>query len=194
MKNIENEFETLVRSIRFDDTPSETHRRQLEEQLLAAYDGRACPDAVRPGCFYVKRLAIAAGFLVAAGLLFLVFDETGPGPNGHPAHAPDARTVEDILRREKAAGTPRQDVLAEIQQAWTLIAAEDVAGLTGVVLDDAASHSVRLWAGEALAKLGDAQTLGVLERHIAALGLTEAEDPVVFTADRLRHRLDAGGQ
>jgi hypothetical protein len=190
MKNFENDLKNIVNSVRFDDKPSETHRRQLEEQILEAYDHRVTARSAPSGIFYLKRVAIAASFVIAAGLLFMFFDGNGAAPNGHPAHSPDPQTVEQILQQEKVSVAQRQALLSEIQQVWKLIAAEDVTALTEVVLDGQVASSIRLWAGETVVKLGDEQTLGMLEKHIEEQGLTDTEDPVVQTDRRLRERLE----
>lgn len=191
MTQFEKTFEKIVNAVRFDDTPSETHRRQLEEQLLEVYDksSQEAPAAYA-SLFYLKRVAMAAGFVIAAGLLVWFFDGEGLSPHIYPAHAPDAQTVEHILNQENATGERRQALLAEIQQTWKLIAAEDVEGLTAVVLDPNAAESLRNWAGRYLAALGTEETLGILEKHIEVRGLADTDDPVVLTATGLRWFLE----
>lgn len=190
MTHFENEFEGVVKSVRFDDTPSETHRRQLEERVLEAWDRRPQTEPAPSGVFYLKRAAIAAGFVVAAGLLYMFWDGDGVVTNGHPAHTPDPQRVEQIYRQENASGAQKLALQREIQEVWKLIAAEDTESLSAVVMDGQATLSVRQWAGETVAKLGDAQTLGALEKHIETQGLTDEEDPAVLTAARLRERLE----
>lgn len=195
MTTFENEFEKTVNAVRFDDTPRQTHRRQLEEQLLEAYDQRSQQSETSlSGSFYLRRIAVAAGFVIAAGLLVWCFNDSGSTPNGQPAHTPDPQTIERILRQEKASGAQRQTLLSEIQQVWKLIAAQDITGLTAVVLDDQAAPSVRNWAGESVASFGNEETLGKLEKHCEVHALSDPDDPVVHTARQLRKRLEPSPQ
>lgn len=194
MTPFENEFEKIVNTIRFDDTPRETHRRKLEQHLLEAYDQRQSPAAAPSGVFYLRRVAMAAGIAIAAGLLVWFLDGNGPVSNGHPAHAPDPQTIERILRQEKASGTQRKALLSEIRQVWKRIAAQDIQGLTAVVLDDQVARGVRHWAGESVASMGTEETLGMLEKHCEVHALSDPNDPVVHTARQLRKRLESPPQ
>lgn len=195
MTTFEHEFEKTVNAVRFDDTPRQMHRRQLEQQLLETYDQRSQQPAVSlSGFFYVRRAAIAAGFVIAAGLLVWCFNDSGSTSNGQPAHTPDPRTIERILTQAKVSGAQRQALLSEIQQVWKLIAAQDLTGLTTVVLDEQAAPSVRNWAGESVVALGTEETLGKLENYCQVHTLTDPDNPVVHAAQQLRKRLESPPQ
>ncbi|HDS84740.1 MAG TPA: hypothetical protein ENN97_06050 [Phycisphaerales bacterium] len=191
MTHFDNEFQKFVDSLRFDDTPSETHRLQLEEKLMEAWDSRSRQETDTPpsGLFYLKRVALAAGFVLAAAVLFVWFDESGQAPHTQPAHRPDPQMIEQILNRESASPAEREQLLAKIQQVWRLIADEDVQALTTVVLDGQTAESIRLWAGQTVVELGSERTLGILEKYIEVNALRDPDDPVVQTASHLRRRL-----
>ena len=193
MTKFDTEFENIVNSIQFDDMPSETHRRQLEQRLVAAYDKRSQQGGHMPpsGVFYIKRVAVAAGFVLAAGLLYYLLDDLGPAPLTQPAYMPDAHTVDRLLRQESVTDANRQALLQEIQQVWPLVAAGDVQALTAVIMDARTADSIRLWAADTVVERGTAAMLERLEKHIEAHALTEPDDPVVQTAHRLRQRIAA---
>lgn len=195
MTTFENEFKKTVNAVRFDDTPRQMHRQQLEQQLLETYDQRSQQPAVSlSGFFYLRRAAIAAGFVIAAGLLVWCFNDSGSTSNGQPAHTPDPRTIERILTQAKVSGAQRQALLSEIQQVWKLIATQDLSGLTAVVLDEQAALSLRNWAGESVVSLGTEETLGKLEKHCEVHALSDPDDPVVHAAQQLRKRLETPPQ
>ncbi len=191
MTQFDREFEKFVDSLRFDDTPSETHRRQLEKKLMEVWDRRFQdePETAPSGLFYLKRIALAAGFVLAAAVLFVWFDESGQAPHTQLAHRPDPQIIEQILNRQSASPTEREQLLAEIQEVWKLIVDEDVQALTTVVLDSHRAESIRLWAGHTVAELGSEQTLAILEQYIEVNTLRNPDDPVVQTASQLRRRL-----
>jgi hypothetical protein len=190
MTQFENNFKQIVDAVHFDDTPSENHRRQLEEKLLAVYDLRQNAAPALPAVFYLRKVAIAAGIIIGVAILFRFFDGQGLSPHSYPAHAPDAQTVEHILNQENVTEAERPAILAEIQQTWKLINEADVEGLTAVVLNTKLPESLRNWAGRYLASFGSEETLGILEKYIEMYNLENTDDPVVLAATGLKWFLD----
>ncbi len=201
MNNEEEKFEQFVASIRFDDTPSDTHRDQLEKQLLEAWDeAQAESEAeteadnivvapVEPTSLYLQRLAIAASFLIICGTLFWGIDKMFIGEQSYIARHPDRQAIERIIEAENATGVEKKKLLAQIKDVWNLIDSKDSASLVTVLHTDDNAYTVRVWAAKYLGKLGGEDTLEIIETTIDQLGVTDPQDPLMIAADKIRERL-----
>ena len=195
MNKDDAQFEAHVNSIRFDDTPSPAHRQQLEAQLLAAWDNRdaadnADGDAVEPTGLYLRKMAIAASFLIVCGLLFYGIDRLFIGEQSYRGRGPERAAVERILEAENVTGPAKKQLLAQIQEVWALIAARDADGLVAVLeANDRTSYALRRWAASHLGDFGGPQTLAVLEATIDHLAVTDPEDPLMVATEAIRRRL-----
>ena len=193
MTNEEQKFEQYVNSLRFDDAPSQEHQDKLEQQLLEAYDQRQpAGDSVDPVSLYLRKLSMAAGFLIAAGLLFWGIDKTfitRPHPDFIANH-PERDTLEQIIEDEQATGVEKKNLIARMSDIWTMIHNKNTDGLVSVISSDNTGRSLRLWAAEHLAKFGNEDTLDVLENTITKLNITDPNDPLKVAASEIRKRLN----
>ncbi|MDH4203607.1 MAG: hypothetical protein OEV87_12045 [Phycisphaerae bacterium] len=193
MSNDEKKFEHYVNSLRFDDAPSKEHQDKLEQQLLEAYDQRQpAGDAVEPVSLYMRKLSIAAGFLIACGVLFWGIDKafiTRPHPDFIANH-PERDTLEQIIENEQAAGAERKNLIAEMSDIWKMIRNEDADALVSVLGSDSIARSVRLWAAGHLGQFGNQQALDMLDSAILNLGVTDPNDPLKVAASEIRKRLN----
>ncbi len=189
MSNDEKKFEQYVDSIRFDDEPREGHREQLEQELFDAYDNRdRYADSDEPTSVYFRKLAIAAGFLIVVGALFWTIDSAFISRDPFAYH-PDKEVIRQILEEENVTGTEKQQLIAKIRTAWTMICNQDANGLTTIVKSPNTAAAVRKWAAGYLARFGDKDSLLKLEETIEKLGITDPNDPRVIAAESIRQRL-----
>lgn len=193
MSNEEKKFEHYVNSLRFDDAPSQEHQDKLEKQLLEAYDQRQpAGDTVEPVSLYMRKLSIAAGFLIACGILFWGIDKvfiTRPHPDFIANH-PERDTLEQIIENEQATGAEKKNLIAEMSDIWKMIRNEDADALVSVLGSDSIARSVRTWAAEHLAQFGNQDTLDMLDSAILNLGVTDPNDPLKIAASEIRKRLN----
>ncbi len=190
MSNEEKKFQNFVESIRFDDSPSEAHREKLEKQLLQAYDyEQKYGDYVEPVSIYVRKLAIAASFLIVCGLLFWGIDSMFIGEQGYVAQHPEKEAIEQIIEAENVTGQEKKQLVAQIKDIWDMISNQDTDALVSVLETDETAYAVRKWAAKYLGKFGGEDTLAVLDATIDHLGVTDPENPLVIAADKIRSRL-----
>jgi hypothetical protein len=191
MSNDEQKFEQYVDSLRFDDAPSAAHRDKLEKQLLDAYDTQAeYGDYVEPVAVYFRKLAIAAGFLIVAGVLFWAIDKTFISRDSI-AQLPDQEGIQKILESENATGTEKKKLLTQIHEVGTLIDKQDTEQLVTVVKTQDFAYAVRTWAAKWLGRFGNENTLASLEAKIHSMNITDPDDPLVIAAEKMRQRLQA---
>ena len=190
MSNDEKKFEDHVNSIRFDDEPNRVSRDKLEKQLLEAYDTQAeYGDYVEPVSVYFRKLAIAAGFLVAAGVLFLAIDSTFIGPKDPFAHHPEKETIQTIIEEENVSGSEKKKLVAQISDVWDKVTNKDTDGLVAVLETQDTAYAVRKWAAKYLGKFGNEKTLSGLQATIEKLNISDPNNPLVIAADKIRQRL-----
>lgn len=190
MSNDEKKFEEHVNSIRFDDEPSAAHRDTLEKQLLEAYDTQAeSGDTIEPVSVYFRKLAIAAGFLVAAGILFWTIDSAFIGPKTPFAHHPEKETIQKIIEEENVTGAEKKKLIAQISDVWEMITNKDTDGLVAVLEAQDTAYAVRGWAAKCLGKFGNKKTLSSLQTAIEKLTITDPNNPLIIAADKIRQRL-----
>lgn len=189
----EKKFEQYVNSLRFDDTPSTEHRDKLEKQLLEAYDQRQeSGDSVEPVSLYLRKLSIAAGFLIACGVLFWGIDNvfiTRPHPDFIANH-PERAKLERIIEEEQVEGIEKKNLIATMSEVWKMIRNQDADGLVSILSSDEIARSVRTWAAEHLGQFGNQQTLDILNGAILKLGITDPNDPLKVAASEIRNRLN----
>ena len=193
MSNDETKFEHYVNSLRFDDEPSKDHQDKLEKKLLEAYDHQQKYGSyVEPVSIYLRKLSIAAGFLIACGVLFWAVDKmfiTQPHPDFIATH-PERDTLEQIIEDEQATGIEKKNLIAKMNDIWTMICNKDADGLVSVMGSDNIAGSLRLWAAEHLARFGNQDTLDMLEHTILKLNITDPNDPLKVAASEIRKRLN----
>jgi hypothetical protein len=193
MTNEEQKFEHYVNSLRFDDAPSRDHQDKLEKQLLEAYDQRQpAGDLVEPVSLYMRKLAMAAGFLIAAGVLFWGIDKviiTQPHPDFIANH-PERDTLEQIIENEQVTGAEKKNLIAEMSDIWKMIRNQDSDSLVSVLGSDSIARSVRVWAADHLGQFGNKDTLDMLDSAILKLGVTDPNDPLNVAASQIRKRLN----
>lgn len=190
MNNQEKKFQEFVESIQFDDQPSQAHREKLKKQLLEAYDHeQKYGDYVEPVSLYLRKLAVAASFLIACGLLFWGIDSMFIGEQNYVARHPDKEAIEKIIEAENATGEEKKQLLAQIKDIWTMISDQDTDALVSVLETDETAYAVRRWAARYLGKFGGEDTLNVLDATIDHMGITDPENPLVIAADKIRSRL-----
>jgi hypothetical protein len=193
MTDDEKKFEHYVHSLRFDDAPSTDHQDKLEKQLLEAYDQRqGSGDGVEPVSLYLRKLSIAAGFLIAAGVLFWGIDNvfiTRPHPDFIANH-PERDTLEQIIENEQVTGTEKKNLIAEMSDIWKMIRNQNADGLVSVLGSDDIARSVRAWAAGHLGQFGNQRTLDMLDSTILKLGVTDPNDPLKIAASEIRKRLN----
>ena len=194
MTNEDKKFEQYVESLRFDDAPSQGHREKLEQQLLDAYDDRAEQAdtiEIEPTSLYVRKLAMAAGFLIVCGALFWGINKTmitSQHPDFIVSH-PEREKLERIIEKETATRTEKKHLIAKMSTIWTMIQDQDSDALVSVLGSDTVAYRVRTWAADHLGDFGDEQTLTLLEQTIEQMQITDPNDPLVIAADKIRKRL-----
>ncbi len=191
MSNDEKKFEQYVDSIRFDDQPNAAHRDKLEKQLLDAYDTQQeYGDYVEPVSVYFRKLAVAAGFLVVAGVLFWAIDSAFITPVQDPfAGHPEEETIQKIFEEENVSGAEKKKLVAQISDVWKMITDKDTDRLMAVLEMQDTAYTVRIWAAKYLGKFGDKKTLSNLEAAIEKLNISDPNNPLVVTADSIRQKL-----
>ena len=190
MSNEEKKFQAYVDSIRFDDTPGEAHRETLEKQLLEAYDHeQKYGDYVEPVSLYLRKLAIAASFLIVCGLLFWGIDSMFIGEQSYVAQHPEKEAIEQIIEAENVTGEEKKQLVAQIKDVWDMISSKDTDALVSVLETDETAYALRKWAAKYLGKFGGEDTLAVLDATIEHLDVTDPENPLIIAADKIRSRL-----
>ena len=190
MSNDEKKFEEHVDSIRFDDESNTAHRDKLEKQLLEAYDTQAeYGGYVEPVSVYFRKLAMAAGFLVAAGILFWAIDAAFIGPKDPFAHHPERETIQEIIKEENVTGAEKKKLVAQIRDVWDMATKKDTDSLMAVLETQDTAYAVRGWAAKYLGKFGNETTLSSLQTTIDKLNITDPNNPLVIAADKIRQRL-----
>jgi hypothetical protein len=191
MNNDEQKFDHFIDSLRFDDEPSAAHREKLERKLMQAYDNRLeTEDYVEPVALYFRKLAIAASFLIGAGVLFWVIDASFIRQDPFARH-PQKETIRAIIEEEAVTGTEKKQLVAQIGDVWSLISERNQDGLVAVLNASDIAYTVRTWAASCLAKFGDAETLAVIETKIHELNISDPNNPLIIAAEKIRNRLDA---
>lgn len=189
MNNDETKFERYVDSLRFDDEPSAAHREKLEKQLLEAYDTEAeYGDTIEPVSLYFRKLAIAASFLIGAGVIFWAIDSAFISRDPL-AQLPDQQGIQKILEAENATGAEKKELLTQILDVGTLIDNQDMDSLVTILKKPDLAYTVRMWAAKWLGKFGNENTLSAIEAKIQSLNITNPQDPLVIAADKIRQRL-----
>lgn len=190
MNNDEQEFEQYVNTLRFDDEPNAAHRDKLEKQLMEAYDSQAeSAGYEEPVAIYFRKLAIAASFLIVAGVLFWTIDTMFITPDPFAQH-PDEQTIRQIIKEEHVTGTEKKKLVAQIHDIWTLICDQDTDGLVSALKTSEIPYAVRQWAANYLGKFGNENTLILIEDKIQNLNITDPENPLVIAAEKIRQRLN----
>lgn len=192
MTNEENKFEQYVNSLRFDDEPSKDHQDKLEKKLLEAYDyQQKYGGHVEPVSLYMRKLSMAAGFLIVCGILFWGIDKafiTEPHPDFIASH-PDRDILEKIIEDEQATGIEKKNLVAKMSDIWNMIRNEDADALVSVLQTEDIARTMRSWAAEYLGRFGNDQTLAMLNDAILKLGVTDPNDPLKIAASEIRKRL-----
>ena len=191
MSNDEKKFEEHVNSIRFDDEPNAAHRDKLEKQLLEAYDTQAeYGGYVEPVSVYFRKLAVAAGFLVAAGVLFWAIDSMfiGPDKNQFVGH-PEEKAIQQIIEEENVSGSEKKQLIAQISDVWEKVTDKDTDGLVAILETQGTAYAVRKWAAKYLGKFGNETTLSGLQATIEKLNISDPNNPLIIAADKIRQRL-----
>lgn len=189
MSNDERKFGEYVDSVRFDDAPDAAHRDLLEKKLLDAweteqeYDGYEEPVAV-----YFRKLAIAAGFLIAAGVLFWAIDAAFISRNP-VADLPDQPGIQAIIEQENVSGVEKKKLLTQIRDVGTLIEQEDTDGLVAVLKTSDVAYTVRTWAAKWLGRFGNENTLAAIEAKIQSMQISDPQHPLMMAAETIRERL-----
>jgi len=140
----------------------------------------------------MRKLSIAAGFLIACGVLFWGIDKafiTRPHPDFIATH-PERETLEQIIEDEQATGAEKKNLIAEMSDIWKMIGNEDADALVSVLGSDSIARSVRAWAAEHLARFGNQDTLDMLDSAILNLNITDPNDPLNVAASEIRKRLN----
>lgn len=190
MNNDEQKFEQFIDSIRFDDEPSAAHREKLERKLMQAYDNQLETEGYEePVALYFRKLAIAASFLIGAGVLFWAIDATFIRQDPF-AHHPQKETIRAIIEEEAVSGTEKKQLVAQIRDVWSLISERNQDGLVAVLNASDIAYTVRTWAAGCLAKFGDAETLTIIETKIHELNISDPNNPLIIAAEKIRNRLD----
>lgn len=191
MSNDEKKLEEYVDSIRFDDEPTAAGRDKLEKQLLEAYDNQQeVGGYVEPVSVYFRKLAVAAGFLVAAGVLFWAIDSAFIGPDkNHFAGHPEEETIQKIIEEENVSGSEKKKLIAQISDVWDMVTNKDTDGLVAVLETQDTAYAVRSWAAKYLGKFGNEKALSGLQATIEKLNISDPNNPLVMAADKIRQRL-----
>lgn len=190
MSNEEEKFKQHLESIRFADEPSDAHREKLERKLLEAYDHeQKYGDYVEPVSIYLRKLAIAASFLIVCGLLFWGIDSMFIGEPSYLTHHPEKEAIEHIIEAENVTGPEKVQLLTQISEVWDMISNQDADALVAVLETDETAYALRKFAAKYLGKFGGEDTLAVLETTIDHLGVTNPENPLKIAAEKIRQRL-----
>ncbi|MHC4551982.1 MAG: hypothetical protein ACYSUT_04335 [Planctomycetota bacterium] len=190
MNNEEQKFQQFVDSVRFEDAPNEAHRDKLEKQVLETWDHeQKYGDYVEPVSLYVRKLAIAASFLVVCGLLFYGIESMFIGEQNYVAHHPEKEAIEQIIESEAATGAEKKQLVAQIKDVWNKISARDTDALVAVVEADETAYALRKWAAKYVGKYGGTETLNALESAIEQMDITNPDNPLMIAADAIRDRL-----
>lgn len=183
----DHEFEKKLGEVRINDAINPAHKYKLKEQMLAAFAGQSGKKS--HGLRLNHLFAAAAVVVIAVGLLGLFFalglgsgDPDGEIPRDSGAEIADAGGGADlgpeaqIVKAEGGdQGQESEPLDLELAKMEVLYEAGDVEGLYEMLLDD--RGQVRLAAVNYLAKIGDAETLEMLE-----LILEKEKDPEVRAA------------
>lgn len=190
MNNEEEKFKQFVDSVRFDDETNEVHRDKLEKQVLEAWDHeQKYGDYVEPVSVYVRKLAVAASFLVVCGLLFYGIELLFIGEQSYVATHPEKKAIEQIIESEHATGAEKKQLVAQIKDVWNMISDKDTDALVAVVEADEASYALRKWAAKYVGKYGGPETYNTLQSAIDRLGITNPDNPLVIAAEAIHQRL-----
>ena len=187
MSNDEKKLEQHINSIRFDDEPSAAHRDKLEKRLLETYDTQTeYGDYVEPVSVYFRKLAVAAGFLIAAGVLFWAVDSTFIS-RGPTAELPGKQGAQQIDNDQNAVGTEEKNRLAQLQAERIMSTVPDPAtiGMMTVMKTPGAASAIHRWTAKWLGKFGDKKTI---EAKIQTLNITDPQNPLVITAESIRQQ------
>lgn len=187
MTNEEQKFEQYVNSLRFDDEPSQDHRDKLEKKLLEAYDyQQKYGGYVEPVSIYLRKIAIAAGFLIVCGALFWTIDTYYIGSSPPYANDPE---IKELLEQKDISGHEEKQLLARLNEIWEMIRSKDADALVSVLQSDEITGKVRLWAAKYLGQFGNQQTLTMLEQTIEQMHITDPNHPLMIAAQKIRCRL-----
>ncbi|HOK96233.1 MAG TPA: hypothetical protein PK052_08520 [Anaerohalosphaeraceae bacterium] len=186
----EHNFEEFVKTIRFDDQPSSEHRQRLEFQLLQRWENRQKETGyIEPAALYLKRLAIAAGILLASSVLFWTIDNLWIS---RPlAVHPDSKMIETILQQEQPSEAEKPHLLAQINHVWHLICRQDSEALVSILQTQETAYAIRCWAAKYLGQFGNEKTLELLNTAIETLHISDSNEPLVLAARTIRQRLEA---
>jgi hypothetical protein len=191
MTSDETKFEQYLRTLRFDDQPDSQHRDRLETRLLDAYENRN-EDAVyvEPVAIYLKRLALAAGILIACGVFFWTVDTVWISRDSTLARHPDPKAVEKILQQENPTEAEKPHLLAQIDEVWKLIRRQDTEALVSILQTEETAYAIRRWTAKWLGELGNRETLKELETTIESMQLSDSNEPLVIAAQTIRQRVE----
>lgn len=190
MSNKEEKFKTYVESVRFDDEPTDAHREKLEKKLLEAYDHeQKYGDYVEPVGIYLRKLAIAASFLIVCGLLFWGIDSMFIDEQSYLTQHPEKEAIKQIIKAENVTGQEKVKLLTQINEVWDMIGNQDTDALVAVLETNETAYALRKWAAKYLGKFGGEDTLAVLETTIDHLDVTNPENPLMIAAEKIRQRL-----
>lgn len=194
MSDEEKKFQQYVDSLRFDDAPSKEHQDKLEKRLLEAYDyQQKYGNHVEPVAVYLRKLAIAAGFLIVCGVLFWGIDKAFiTKETDFIAQHPDKEILEEIIVEEQATGDEKSHLIAKMSDIWDMIRDQDADALVSVLQSDNVARKVRTWAASYLGQFGTERTLAMLEDAIGRLEIADPNDPIRIAASKIRARLHLG--
>lgn len=190
MTTDEHNFEEFIKTIRFDDQPTSEQRQRLELQILQRWENRqAEAEYVEPAALYLRRLAVAAGILLASSVLFWTIDHLWI--SSPLASHPDPKTVETILQQENPSESQKPHLLAQINHVWHLICSQDSEALVSILQTEETAYAIRCWAAKYLGQFGNRKTLELLNSTIEALQISDSNEPLVIAARTIRQRLEA---
>ncbi|MCK5173901.1 MAG: carboxypeptidase regulatory-like domain-containing protein [Planctomycetes bacterium] len=209
MNKNEWQFKNLVRRLKIDDEPNQTHRSDLRREMLAEFDSPGQP-AVRSTGFmtglhrlklwHVAALASAAIIIIAVLISSGVF--TGPErqPDGPIVHHPDSQTpkgpqigdngTQPPYPEKLSPGGPAEATLAmkaELEEINRLYAAGDIGGLIAML--DTSSQPAKIRAAQFLARIGDLGAIESLARLSSTLGADMPNDPFAAAIEAIKERL-----
>jgi hypothetical protein len=196
MTKNENKFEQYVNSLGFDDAPSKEHQDKLEKKVLEAYDyQKKYGDHVEPVAIYLRKLSIAAGFLIICGVLFWAVDKVFiTQETDFIANHPDKEILQEIIEDEQASGAEKMSLIARMSDIWDMITNKEADALVSVLQTEDLARTVRTWAATYLGKFGTVDTLAMLEDVISRLGISDPNDPLKIAAATIRERLNSEEQ
>lgn len=188
--NDEEKFQCFIDSVKFDDEPRTEHRNCLEEQLLAEYDAAdPVPYEPEPMAIYLRKLAVAAGFLLVCGLTFWVVD-TAWLQNPDLTYHPDPQIVRRILEAENPTEAEKHHLMAQINEVWRMICEHDTQGLVTTIQSPDIAGTVRQWAAEELGEMGDKKTLEELKSIEEKDPAIDPDSPLNTAVEELQQRLE----